>query len=80
MELDEIHPFDAHAFQRKMNLSLGVVVGAEAGLGGQKKAPRMLFKPWRDPQLRVTVAGRDVNVVDAVAQQYLERSGPLRPA
>ena len=72
VELDEIHPLDAHAFQRKMNLSLGFVVGANACLGRQEKVPWILFEPRRDPEFRITVAGCDVNVIDTVAQQDLE--------
>ena len=72
VQLDEIHPFDAQAFQRKMDLSLGVVVGAKACLGGQEKVPWMLFKPRGNPELRFTVAGCNINVIDTVPQQDLK--------
>jgi hypothetical protein len=33
----------------------------------------VLLKPGGDPHFRVAIAGRDVNMVDAVVQQELER-------
>src|SRR5579875_552363 len=33
----------------------------------------ILLKPGRDAQFRIAVAGRDINVIDAVLKQHLQR-------
>ena len=73
MKLDEVHALDAHAFEGKMNLALGLVVRAATGLGCEKKTPGIPSKPRRNPQFRVTITGCNVYMVDAVAQQHLKR-------
>jgi hypothetical protein len=67
MELDQIDSFYAHAFEGTVNLPLGFVIGAFAGLRCQKESSGILSKPRRDSELSVPVAGGNIEVVDPVA-------------
>ncbi len=51
----------------------GALLIAPVGLGRKEEAPRLALQPWRDTQLRVPVGRGGVDVVDAVAEQELER-------
>jgi hypothetical protein len=65
---------DAEAVERAADLLTGGAVGPLAGLGGQEELALVALQPGGDPQLGVAVAGRDVDVVDAVLNQQLQRA------
>ena len=72
VELDRVDVVDAEPLERAVDLLLGLRVGALAGLGREEEL--VLRQPRGDPQLRVAVGGGDVDVVDAVLEQQLERA------
>ena len=55
-----------------MNLPFGIVVGPEAGLGGQKKSVWIFSQPRGNAQLGIPIAGCEVEMVNAISQQDLE--------
>ena len=80
VELDQIYALHSHALEGIVDVALGVVIAAAPGLGCEEEAPGVLSKPRSDPQFRVAVARRDIDMVDAVAQQDLERLISFVPA
>src|SRR5271165_1066542 len=64
VKLDEIDVRDPHPFKGKMNLAFSALVGALARLGGEEKVRGIFFEPRSNPQFRVAVPGRDIDVVD----------------
>ena len=72
VELDRVDVVDAEPLERAVDLLLRLRVGALAGLGRQEEL--VLREPRGDPQLRVAIGGGDVDVVDAVLEQQLERA------
>jgi hypothetical protein len=68
VELDEIDLLHAHPLQRTMDLALGIVVRPASGLRRKEKAGSVLLEPGGDPQLGIAVCGRDVDVIDPIAE------------
>ena len=65
---------DAQPVEGAVQLLARLVRAAPAGLGGQEKAIGLAAQPGLHAQLGIAVARGDVDVVDAVLQQDLERA------
>ena len=72
VQLDHVDRVDLQPLEGALELGAGVVATALTGLRGEEEAGPVLGHPRADPQLRVAVPGRRVDVVDAVAEQGLE--------
>src|SRR5215471_6654034 len=73
VELPQVYVVDPQAVERPVELSAGGLRGPGAGLGGQKEPVRVGFEPRPQSQLGIAVTGRDVEMVDAVPQEHVER-------
>ena len=73
VQLDQIDVIDSHPFERAANLLAGRCVRPLAGLGREEETVTVLAKPGREPELRLAVARRGVDVIDPVLEQELER-------
>ena len=69
---------DAEPVERAADLLVRACVVALAGLRREEELVAMPLQPWRDAELRVTVRRGGVDVVDAVAEEELERSVSVR--
>ncbi len=74
MHLDHVDVIDAQALEGAMEILAGALGVAAAGLRGEEEVPTMPRHPRADPKLRVAVARGGVDVIDAVAQQHVERA------
>ncbi len=72
VQLDRVHVVDPEPLERAPDLLPRRGVRALARLGRDEE--RVLLEPRRDPQLRVAVARGDVDVVDAVLEEQLQRA------
>ena len=74
VHLDQVDRVDAHALERAVQLLARVRLGALVGLGGEEEVAPVRAEPRREPQLRLAVARRRVDVVHPVAQEQLEHA------
>ena len=74
VQLDRVDVVDAEPVERAADLLARAAVGPLAGLGRHEELPLVALQPRGDAQLGVAVAGRDVDVVDAVLEQQLQRA------
>jgi hypothetical protein len=74
VELDEVDPVGPEPLQAPVDLRPGALAVAPFGLGGEEDALANPRHPGPEPQLRVAVAGRHVEVVDAGVQGELDRA------
>ena len=75
-EIVELHQVDVvrlQPLQRLLDLRAGAVARALIGLRRQEEAAAMLGHPLTDASLGAPVRGGGVDVVDAVAEQQVER-------
>ena len=72
VQLQQIDLIHLQALQRTLNLGVRRLVGALAGLGGQKEAIPIAAHPGTDAQFGIAIGRRRVNVVDAVRQEQVE--------
>ena len=77
VQLDRVDVVDPEPLERAPDLLARRGVRALAGLGRHEEPCRSLSHV-RDPQLRVAVAGGDVDVVDAVLEEQLQRAVGVR--
>lgn len=73
MELPEVDVVHTKAVERAVQLFTGALGSALTGLGPEEELVRAALQPGGDPQLGLAVAGSDVDVVDPVREQNLER-------
>src|SRR5262249_54869615 len=57
-----------------MDLVTRVLVEALPGLGGEEEILAVLCHPWANTQLSVPIAGRDVNMIDAVFEEDVKHT------
>ena len=74
VKLKQVHMIRLEPVQRPMDPLPGLLIRPLAGFGRQEKLFPVLLHPRADAQLRVAVAEGGVDVVDAVAQQQIERA------
>src|SRR5205085_1638339 len=74
VELTQVDVVDAEPVQRPVQLLSGGAGGALTRLGGDEETTGMAAQPGRYAQLGVAVGGGDVDVVDVVLEQRLERA------
>src|SRR5262249_42069269 len=74
VQLNQIDRIDLQAFERAMNLVTRVLVEALPGLGGEEEMPAMPRHPWANTQFSVPIAGRDVDMIDAVFEEDVEHT------
>ncbi len=74
MQLPQIDVVHAEPVERPMQVVARVFRGSRIRFGSEKEMPRLALEPWADAQLCIAVAGRGVDVIDAVPKQYLERA------
>jgi hypothetical protein len=73
VKLEQVEAVRPQAFQRTADLLEGAGAAAFLGLGGQEEIRAAGLHPRAHPQLGVAVRGGDVDVVDAVPQQDIQR-------
>src|SRR3982751_321207 len=73
VQLEQIDAIDAEPVERPADLLARARVVALSGLRREEETFAMTAQPGRDPELRVTVRGGGIDVVDAVLEQELER-------
>src|SRR5215471_2274669 len=74
VQLNQVNCIDSQAFERAMDLVTRVLVEALAGLGGEEEILAMPRHPWADTQFSISIAGRDVNMIDAVFEEDVEHT------
>ena len=74
VELDQVDVVDAQALERAVEVLARARGVAAARLRGEEEVVAVPRHPRRDAQLRVAVARGGVDVVDAVAEQHLQRA------
>ena len=74
VQLDRVDVVDAEAVERAADLLARPAVGPLAGLRGDEELALVPAQPGGDAQLGVAVGRRDVDVVDAVLEQQLQRA------
>ena len=80
VQLDQVDMVDAEPLERPVDVLARLVRGALAGLGREEEVPPVASHPRPDAKLGVAVPRRGVDVVDAVAEQELQRAIRLRLA
>jgi len=73
VELPQVDVVDPQALQRPLQLLASRRGLPFAALGGQKELPRVAAKPRSEAQLRLPIAGSNVDVVDSVREQHIQR-------
>ena len=74
VQLPQVDMIDAEALQGAVQLLARGIRLSLPGFGSKKETARLALQPGGDPQLRIAVAGRGINVVDAVLQKHVERA------
>ncbi len=80
MELDHVDVIDAQPIERPVDVRAGLGRAARAGLGGEEEVLPVTCHPGADAELGVAVPGGRIDVIDAVAEQHLERAVGIRLA
>src|SRR5262249_53610872 len=74
MQLNQVNCIDPQAFERAMNPVTRVLVEALAGLGSEEEILAMLCHPWANAQFGVPIAGRNVDMIDAIFEEDVEHT------
>jgi len=74
VELPQVDVVHAESVQRAMQLLASSLGTALVGLGSEEEVVGIALEPRSDAGLGIAIAGRDVDMVDAVLEQGLERS------
>ena len=80
MELDQIDVIDAQPVERAVDVFPSLGAGSRPGLGREEEVLPVTRHPRADEELGVPVPRGGVDVVDAVAQQHVERAIRVRLA
>ena len=72
MQLPQVDMVDAEALQGAMQLLARSIRLSLPGFGSKKEPARLALQPGGDPELRIAIAGRRINVIDAVPQKQVE--------
>ena len=71
MQLDHIDLLDLHTLERGVQLRLGLSRRAVTRLGGQKYFTAMLGQPRCQTQFGLSITGRNVYMVNAIAAHHV---------
>ena len=74
VQLPQVDAVHLQAVERALQFFTRFLGAPLAGLGGDEEAVGIALEPGRDPELGVAIAGRDVDVVDVVLEQHVERA------
>jgi hypothetical protein len=74
VQLQQVDMVGLQPLQGSLDLAPGRLAVTLAGLGGQEDPVPDVRHPRTEPQLRVAVPGRDVDVVDAAVEGFLDRA------
>src|SRR5712664_1582796 len=74
VELDQVHVVHAEPVERAVDVLARLAGAAAPGLGREEEVLPVARHPRADAQLRVAVARGGVDVVDAIAEQELQRA------
>ena len=74
VQLPQVDAVHLQAIEGTLQLFTRFLGAALVRLGGDEEAVGIALEPGRDPELGVAIAGRDVDVVDVVLEQHVERA------